>query len=223
GAGDHGRRVHRQQHGRDPGRRQRRARYRAAPRHQPAPRRQRARHLRLRAAGAAALRGPAAARRIAGGGVSVRPRRQRLVLLAAGAGGIRLQGVAPAARPGGRASGGDRRAASAAAAPGMKKAPAGAFSDAIAAALQSRDCSLASRRRNSMYSHTRVTISPNAPYHSMYFGAPCSTPLSMKSKSSTRFSAAITITNRLKPMPTMPLSWIIGMSLPNIRSTMVAR
>ena len=32
--------------------------------------------------------------------------------------------------------------------------------------------SLASRRRTSRYSHTSVTISPNAPYHSMYFGAP---------------------------------------------------
>ena len=35
-----------------------------------------------------------------------------------------------------------------------------------------------------MYSHTRVTINPNAPTHSMYFGAPCSAPFSMKSKSS---------------------------------------
>ena len=68
-----------------------------------------------------------------------------------------------------------------------------------------------------MYSHTSVTIRPNAPYHSMYFGAPASTPDSMKSKSSTRFSAAITTTNRLKPMPTRPDSWISGMSLPNRR------
>ncbi len=49
-----------------------------------------------------------------------------------------------------------------------------------------RDCSFESRRRNSRYSHTRVTIRPKAPYHSMYFGAPCSTPVSMKSKSSTQ-------------------------------------
>ena len=74
-----------------------------------------------------------------------------------------------------------------------------------------------------MYSQTSVTIRPKAPYHSMYFGAPCSTPFSMKSKSRTRFSAAITITNRLKPMPTMPDSWINGILMPKKPSTMVAR
>src|SRR3990170_3378412 len=34
----------------------------------------------------------------------------------------------------------------------------------------------------------------------MYFGAPFSAPFSMKSKSRTRFSAAITTTNRLQPV-----------------------
>src|SRR6185436_10311337 len=65
--------------------------------------------------------------------------------------------------------------------------------------------SFASRRRNSMYSHTRVTITPKAPYHSIARGAPRAAPFSMKSKSSTRLSAATTTTNRLKPMPTSPL------------------
>ena len=51
-----------------------------------------------------------------------------------------------------------------------------------------------SRRRISRYSQTSVTSRPKRAYHSMYFGAPCSTPFSMKSKSSTRFSAAITTT-----------------------------
>jgi hypothetical protein len=32
--------------------------------------------------------------------------------------------------------------------------------------------SLANRRKISRYSQTKVTIRPNAPYHSMYFGAP---------------------------------------------------
>ena len=45
---------------------------------------------------------------------------------------------------------------------------------------------------------------PKAPYHSMYFGAPYFTPCSMKSKSSTRFKAAMAQTKRLKPMPMGP-------------------
>src|SRR5437667_3920858 len=49
--------------------------------------------------------------------------------------------------------------------------------------------------RISRYSQISVTIRPNAPYHSMYLGAPPVTPVSMKSKSRIRFNAAtITIT-----------------------------
>src|SRR5437660_684720 len=51
---------------------------------------------------------------------------------------------------------------------------------------------LASNRRISRYSQISVTIRPNAPYHSMYLGAPPATPVSMKSKSRIRFSAATT-------------------------------
>ncbi len=47
----------------------------------------------------------------------------------------------------------------------------------------------ASRRRISRYSQISVTIRPNAPYHSMYFGAPMRTPVSIMSKSITRLSA----------------------------------
>ena len=49
---------------------------------------------------------------------------------------------------------------------------------------------------------------PNAPYHSMYLGAPFSAPASIKSKSNTKLSAAMATTNRLKPMPKSPLEWI---------------
>ena len=65
-----------------------------------------------------------------------------------------------------------------------------------------------------MYSHTRVTISPNAPTHSMYFGAPCSAPFSMKSKSSTRFNAATMQMKTLMPMPIGPESCRNGMETP---------
>ena len=37
----------------------------------------------------------------------------------------------------------------------------------------------------------RVTIKEKAPKASKYFGAPCSAPCSIKSKSSTKFSAAM--------------------------------
>ena len=46
----------------------------------------------------------------------------------------------------------------------------------------------------------RVTNSPNAPYHSIYLGAPISAPSSMKSKSRTKFNEAIMTTKTLKPM-----------------------
>src|SRR5216683_965210 len=55
-----------------------------------------------------------------------------------------------------------------------------------------------------------VTIKPNAPYHSMYFGAPPWTPRSIMSKSRTRFNAAMMTTKRLKPIPTTPLPLIAG-------------
>ena len=49
----------------------------------------------------------------------------------------------------------------------------------------------------SKYNHTRVTSKPNAPNHSIYFGAPSSDPSSIKSKSRTKLSDAITTTKRL--------------------------
>jgi len=49
-----------------------------------------------------------------------------------------------------------------------------------------------------------VTIRPNAPYHSIYLGAPALTPLSMKSKSSTRFKEATITTTTLNPIPIKP-------------------
>jgi hypothetical protein len=65
--------------------------------------------------------------------------------------------------------------------------------------------SFASNRKISRYSQTSVTIRAKAPYHSRYFGAPRSAACSMKSKSSTRLSAAIATTTTLKPTPTSPL------------------
>ena len=41
---------------------------------------------------------------------------------------------------------------------------------------------------------------PNAPYHSIYLGAPFSAPASIKSKSNTKFSDAITTTKMLNPI-----------------------
>src|SRR5712692_9058105 len=64
--------------------------------------------------------------------------------------------------------------------------------------------SLESSRMISMYSHTSVTRSANAPYHSMYFGARAATPRSMRSKSSRRLNAAIPITRTFTPMPRAP-------------------
>src|SRR6267378_4204889 len=42
----------------------------------------------------------------------------------------------------------------------------------------------------SIYNQTMVTSKPNAPYHSIYFGAPIAAPLSIMSKSRIRFRAA---------------------------------
>ena len=59
---------------------------------------------------------------------------------------------------------------------------------------------LAKSLRISKYSQIKVTRRPNAPYHSIYFGAPFSEPSSIKSKSSTKLSAAIITTTMLKPI-----------------------
>ena len=59
----------------------------------------------------------------------------------------------------------------------------------------------------------RVTKSPKAPYHSMYFGAPFSAPSSMKSKSKTKFNDAMTTMKRLKPMLSIEL--LLGLSIDN--------
>ena len=50
----------------------------------------------------------------------------------------------------------------------------------------------------------RVTMREKAPNHSIYFGAFCSEPCSIKSKSNTKFKAAIATTKRLKPIPNNP-------------------
>jgi hypothetical protein len=63
---------------------------------------------------------------------------------------------------------------------------------------------LPSKPSNSRYSHTSVTINANAQYHSMYRGAPCATPRSIKSKSSTRFNAAMHTTKTLIKMLRVP-------------------
>ena len=57
----------------------------------------------------------------------------------------------------------------------------------------------------------------------MYFGAPEAAPRSMKSKSSTRLRAARPTTNKLKPIPIGPLSWMKGMLLPKKPITMDTR
>ena len=69
----------------------------------------------------------------------------------------------------------------------------------------------------SKYNQTNVTNKPNAPYHSIYFGAPFSAPSSIKSKSKTRFNAAITTTNKLKPILIREAleGSIIGIEAPN--------
>ena len=56
-------------------------------------------------------------------------------------------------------------------------------------------------RRISRYSQIKVTIRPKAAYHSMYLGTPARAPFSMKSKSSTKFSAAMMTINTLTPIP----------------------
>ena len=65
-----------------------------------------------------------------------------------------------------------------------------------------------------MYNQIKVTISPNAPYHSMYFGARAADAFSMKSKSRIRFNAATATTIRLKIMPKVPLLCINPMLIP---------
>ncbi len=57
----------------------------------------------------------------------------------------------------------------------------------------------------------------------MYFGACAAAPVSMKSKSSTRFSAATATTNRLKAMPSRLASWITGTLMLKKLSTKEAR
>jgi len=47
-------------------------------------------------------------------------------------------------------------------------------------------------------------INPNAPYHSIYLGAPLSAPFSIKSKSNTKFIDAIPITNNENKIPVVP-------------------
>jgi hypothetical protein len=50
-----------------------------------------------------------------------------------------------------------------------------------------------------------VIIKPKAAYHSIYFGAPCSAPDSIKSKSKTRFIDAIPTTKTENKIPVRPL------------------
>ena len=74
--------------------------------------------------------------------------------------------------------------------------------------------SFISNRNISIYNQTNVTISEKAPYHSIYFGRPFSAPSSIKSKSKTRFRAAIPTTNMEKPIPNNPLEWIKPIQAP---------
>ena len=46
-----------------------------------------------------------------------------------------------------------------------------------------------------------VTVTPKAPYHSMYLGYPSFDAVSMKAKSMARFSAATITITTLMPMP----------------------
>ena len=69
----------------------------------------------------------------------------------------------------------------------------------------------------------RVTRRPKAAYHSMYLGAEDRAPFSIKSKSMTRFKAAMVTTTRLKPMPMGPLSWMWGIWMPKKPRTMLTR
>src|SRR4029077_7920574 len=86
-----------------------------------------------------------------------------------------------------------------------------------------RSRSFDKRRRISRYSQTSVTRRPKPAYHSMYLGAPCRTPFSMKSKSSTRLSAATTTTNAEKAIPNVPDWWMNGIETPKKPSTKLAR
>ena len=80
--------------------------------------------------------------------------------------------------------------------------------------------SLESKRRISKYNHTIVTSKPNAPYHSMYFGAPASAPLSIISKSRIRLSAAMATTNKENKIPKV-VPWdrneTLILNIPNIK------
>src|SRR3954465_1409437 len=79
--------------------------------------------------------------------------------------------------------------------------------------------SFESKRRISKYNQTSVTSNPAAANHSIYRGAPAAAPFSIKSKSKTRFSAAIATTNKLNTIPIVPLWWMYGISRPNIART----
>ena len=59
---------------------------------------------------------------------------------------------------------------------------------------------LASILKISKYNQINVTKRPKAPYHSINLGAPFSEPSSIKSKSITKFSDAITTINRETPI-----------------------
>ena len=51
-----------------------------------------------------------------------------------------------------------------------------------------------------------MIINPKAAYHSRCFGAPCSTPFSMKSKSITKVRDATPITIKENPIPTKKMT-----------------
>ena len=59
-----------------------------------------------------------------------------------------------------------------------------------------------------------VTINPKAPIHSIYLGLFPSDAFSIKSKSNTKFSAAITTTNKLNKIPIPPFPKIPGICIP---------
>src|SRR5699024_1591211 len=74
-------------------------------------------------------------------------------------------------------------------------------------------CRMANSRRNSRYSHTRVTVRPNAAVQAYLEGIPALTPFSTKSKSRIRKKAASVIANSPIAIPRNPLRKPKGLSV----------
>ena len=81
--------------------------------------------------------------------------------------------------------------------------------------------SFASNLNNSKYNHISVTSKPKAPYHSIYFGAPFSDPSSMKSKSITKFNAAIITIPKDKPILNIDVLLGLNKEIPEPKKLMI--